>query len=299
MRDFFLYNPLAGEGKADECAKSMKSGGRGDTVYLDMTKIDSYGDFFRTLERDDRIIVCGGDGTLNRFINSVRGLAVKNDIVYYPAGSGNDFMHDLGRSEEDGPFRVNDLTGNLPKVWVKGKEYRFINGVGCGIDGYVCARGNDRRADGRQVNYTAIALKALAVDFKPVNAVIQADGEVFKYKKVWMATAMNGRFFGGGMMVAPQQDRHRADGKISVVLVHDVGKFRILTLFPSIFKGGHLKYTRCVSLHECSRITVKYDRPCDLQIDGETIPGVTEYTAEANRAPSPAASPEKEPALKE
>ena len=41
----------------------------------------------------------------------------------------------------------------------------------------------------------------------------------------------------------------------------------------------HVKHTECVEVIEGSNITVKFNRPTALQIDGETILGVTEYTA--------------------
>ena len=46
-----------------------------------------------------------------------------------------------------------------------------------------------------------------------------------------------------------------------------------------------------VAIREGKQITVKFDRPVALQIDGETILGVTEYTVE-----SAALAKKKEPA---
>lgn len=49
---------------------------------------------------------------------------------------------------------------------------------------------------------------------------------------------MNGRFYGGGMMTAPQQDRNNPEEKLSVVVMHGSGKLKTLMVFPSIFKGS-------------------------------------------------------------
>lgn len=48
--------------------------------------------------------------------------------------------------------------------------------------------------------------------------------------------------------------------------------------FPSIFKGEHIKKTNMVAVMSGKEVTVKFTRPTALQIDGETILGVTEYT---------------------
>jgi len=50
-------------------------------------------------------------------------------------------------------------------------------------------------------------------------------------------------------------------------------------IFPTIFKGEHVKNTNKVACLKGREITVRFDRPCALQIDGETVLGVTEYTA--------------------
>ena len=52
-------------------------------------------------------------------------------------------------------------------------------------------------------------------------------------------------------------------------------------IFPSIFKGEHIKQKKFVTVHTGYNINVKFDRPTALQIDGETILGVTEYKATA------------------
>ena len=54
-------------------------------------------------------------------------------------------------------------------------------------------------------------------------------------------------------------------------------KIRTLLLFPSIFKGNHVKATKVVSMFKGHEIRVRFDRPTALQIDGEVYSGVTEY----------------------
>ena len=280
MKYIFLYNPLAGKGKTEEIAEKIKLKNTEETIYEDLTKIDDFSTLSAKIDKEDKLVICGGDGTLNRFINAVDDANIENEIIYYPAGSGNDFMNDLNRKEEDGAFTLKGLVENLPKVTINGKNFRFLNGVGFGVDGYVCAEGNRLRNRGKRINYTAIAVKGLLFAFKPVNATVTVDGKEYTYKKVWMTTSMKGRFFGGGMKITPDQDRFDKEGKLSVLVAHNLGKLRIATLFPLIFEGKHVTYTKYVDIHRCHSMTVKYDRPCDLQIDGESISNITEYSVE-------------------
>lgn len=285
MKYHFLFNPLAGKGKAEKFALELDTSEPQNTCCQDLTKIDNFENFLSTLDSDEQIVICGGDGTLNGFINRTDLSSVENDIIYYPAGSGNDFMKDLNRTESEKGFKVNGYIKNLPVVNFGGKDFRFINGVGFGIDGVVCAEGDRLRAKGKKVNYTALAVKCL-LKFKPVNAEVTIDGVTKQYKKVWMTTTMKGRFFGGGMKVAPDQQRDSAEGEISVLVAHNLSRFKILTLFPSIFKGKHPKYTKYVHLVKCHSVSVKYDRPCALQMDGEPTFNIIEYSAVSNEKES-------------
>lgn len=66
---------------------------------------------------------------------------------------------------------------------------------------------------------------------------------------------------------------------MSVLLFHGSGKLKSLLIFPSIFKGEHVKKEKNITVLSGKEITVKYDEPKALQIDGETILEVSEYTA--------------------
>ena len=104
------------------------------------------------------------------------------------------------------------------------------------------------------------------------------DGKTHTFKKVWLAPTMHGRFYGGGMMIAPRQERNNADHTVSVSLLFGSGKLKTLMVFPSIFKGEHVKHTEMCQILTGHEITVRFDRPTALQIDGETILDVTEYS---------------------
>jgi diacylglycerol kinase family enzyme len=281
-----LYNPLANNGKAEGAARKLESVlTDGEVRFVDISSLGSFYDFFISCDDDCIVILTGGDGTLHHFVNDTRGLKIKQKIYYYGAGSGNDFLNDLGKERGDAPFDIKEYISDLPIVRVNGNEYSFINNVGYGIDGYACEKGDEIRAKtNKPINYTTIAIKGLLYDFTPRNATVIIDGVTKEYKKVWLAPAMNGRFFGGGMMITPGQDRLDPEGKISFAIAHDLSRARIIPIFPEIFKGTHVRHTKYIDVVKCDEVTVRFDTPCALQIDGETILGVTEYTAYSRNA---------------
>ena len=276
-----LYNPLAGNGNAKKDTQKLPEMLPDDNVRLyDMTEIKDYESFFKGLATDERLVISGGDGTLNRFVNDIGDYPIESlNVYYFAAGSGNDFMNDIGHKRFDVPYPINEYLRDLPTITIKGKTYKFINGVGYGIDGYCCEVGDKvRKTSEKPVNYTGIAIKGLLYDFKPANAAITVDGVTRQYKKVWLAPMMNGRFFGGGMMPTPDQDRLNPERTISCLVWHDSGKLKTLSAFPGIFKGEHVKQKMC-EIFVGKEIIVEYDRPIPAQIDGETISNVTKCEA--------------------
>ena len=280
MSYFVLFNPIAGNGKGKEEAKQVeKFFQNAELIYKDVTEISNYSEFIGSLKNEDAIVLCGGDGTINRFANELGGKVPINDVYYYACGTGNDFWTDLGKNKGDAPEKINKYLENLPTVTVNGKDYFFINGVGFGIDGYCCEMGDAiKETSDKPVNYTSIAVKGLLFKFKPRNAKIIVDGKEYDYKKVWVAPVMHGRCYGGGMIAAPDQVRNNGEGTLSVVKFGGAGRLSTLLVFPKIFKGEHVK-SKQVEILKGKEITVKFDLPTSLQIDGETILGVTEYTA--------------------
>ena len=274
-----LYNPIANNGRSREAVETLvaKLGPR--CTFCDVTK--GYAEPLAALTEKDAVLLCGGDGTLNRFINDTEGLSLPCDVLYYASGSGNDFAHDISLSRGDDPVSIKRYLRDLPEVEVKGRRYRFLNGVGYGIDGYCCQVGDELRAiPGKKVDYTAIAIKGLLGKFKPKNAKVTVDGETHTYNKVWLAPTMNGRYYGGGMIATPEQDRLAKDG-VSLLVWHGSGSLKTLMLFPSIFKGEHVKHTKHTAILRGREIEVEFDSPCALQIDGETVLDVTSYRVTA------------------
>ena len=275
-----LYNPFAGSKLSEEKLSGLAEIYENNISYHNITKISDYTEFFSSLEDDDIVVLCGGDGTLNRFINDTEGIEIKNDILYYGKGSGNDFLRDVEKTDATEPFSIKEYIKDLPVVEVNGKTYRFINNVGFGIDGYCCQVSDEQKnKSDKPVNYTAIAITGLLFHYKPTAATVTVDGKSYEYKKVWIAPTMKGRFYGGGMIPTPNQDRNDPDGKLSVMIFYGKGRIKTLIAFPSIFKGQHVKHTDMVSIHEGKEISVTFDSPAPLQIDGETILGVTSYKA--------------------
>ena len=279
MAYYVLYNPKAGNGRGEQTAEKLKALYPNDELFFrNVTEMGNLPGFLDALAKDDRVILCGGDGTLNHFVNEIEDYKPQNEILFYAAGTGNDFLNDLKKPADCEPFAINEYLSDLPTVMVNDRTYRFINGVGFGIDGYCCEVGDElREKSDKPINYTGIAIKGLLFHFKPREATVTVDGKTESFKRVWLAPTMFGRCYGGGMIPTPDQDRSQKDG-VSTLVYHNCGKLKALIVFPSIFKGEHVKHTEMIKIFKGREVTVTFSEPTALQIDGETIKNVTTYT---------------------
>ncbi len=279
-----LFNPQAGNKSAkQEVYKLDDILANNDLNYVEMTPYFDYKSFMNKVAADERVVLCGGDGTINRFINEVDESDLKKPVFYFPLGSGNDFNRDIHGKPDKILINLNNYLNNLPIVTINGKSQKFINGIGYGIDGWCCEMGDKLRAKDstKPINYTSIAIKGALFQYKKTNATVVVDGKEYHYKDVFLASTMKGRFYGGGMMAAPAQDRNDPEHKVSVLVFRGKIRLQVLLVFSKIFTGEHLQNKKMCILHTGKDIKVSFDKPRAVQVDGETVLGVTEYSVKA------------------
>lgn len=278
---YLLFNPLANNSKGEQDARMWASDNNAKCEFKSLLEISDMKAFFDGLGEDDDVILTGGDGTLNRFANDVYGYGFKNPVFYVKCGSGNDFYRDNEKYAKDGRIDLRPFLKDLPLVTVNGIQRRFLNGIGYGIDGETCRIGDIQRATSdKPVSYSKIAIRLLLGSYKLKKATVTVDGRTSKFENVWMASTMKGRFYGGGMMVAPAQDRFNKEGTVSVVALYKKSRLITLMRFPSLNKGEHVNKKDWVTVQTGKKVTVSFDQPCALQIDGDVIENVLTYSVE-------------------
>lgn len=273
-----LFNPHANNDDVSAALEAVRAyAAAPDTVEKDLTSVDVRAEIC-ALGEQDRVLILGGDGTIMRLANALDGAKYSVPVYLWKSGTGNDFLRDLGRNESTEPVLLNPYLVHLPHVEIHGKTYLYVNGIGFGLDGMVCEVTDKLKAQGvKKINYTMESIKLLLGGFKCPSGSVTVDGVTKSYKKIWIASAMHGQYYGGGMRVAPEQVR--GTGTLTCCVWHTSGKLATLMHFPKIFTGEHVKYTKSIDVMTGKRITVEFSHPTALQIDGETVSGVTSYTA--------------------
>lgn len=280
---YILYNPKAHKESTD--LSIVKDGV--DTEAAGIKKINivdlDIAAFSKTLAESDRVLIRGGDGTLHHFANNAWGVEFPCKVCMIRSGTGNDFLTDIGQMNSVNLVDIRGYLRDLPTVTVKGKTLRFINGAGLGVDGVVChdvevfkAKNPDKKA-----SYTAIAIQEIGFNYKRPSARVTVDGVVREYDKVWAISTMKGRYYGGGKMIAPAQDRD--SGKVSVIVMHGGSRVKTLSVFAKVKNGAHVKHTEMVEIYEGYDVEVAFDAPTDFQVDGEVYTGVMKYSVHCKK----------------
>lgn len=272
-----LYNPLANGGNGCEGLDDVIAAFEGEEQNVqDITRLDTR-PFLMSLPETDKVILCGGDGTINHLINDLCDELPGVPVYIWKFGTGNDFWRDVPVKQEKEMVLLNDYIRNLPVTEVNGRRIRFVNNCSYGMDGLICEIGEEqKRRTKKRVSYAKLALRVVFRDYQRANARVTVDGETREYEKVWMATVMNGRYLGGGMKLAPGQDR--LSDKVCCVVWHTTPRFLSLILFVSVFWGGHVKLKNMFDMRFGRDVQVEFDRPAAMQLDGEVVHEVTQYS---------------------
>ena len=246
-----------------------------------------------TSHKDIRLIVIGGDGTLNGVVDSIADFGNVR-LGYIPAGSGNDFWRSLQipsepvtllrtilRDEIVRALDIGTLT-YLSRMAPADKDddkpvpetTRFCVSAGIGFDAAVC-EGVSRDGAGKRIltrmglaklSYIFVALKLIAGNKNIAMDFRTDDGEPIHLDRAMFLAAMNTRYEGGGFLFAPDADT--ADGLLDLCVVGDVSVPRFLRSFPLAYRGKHFAL-KGVDHYLASEVEIKTAEPMWVHTDGE------------------------------
>ncbi len=235
------------------------------------------------------IVVLGGDGTVNEVIN---GITDFNEVLlgYIPTGSSNDLARSLKLPKDPlinlehilAPSRYQYMDMGNIKTEANDYQRKFCVSTGIGFDAAICEESFHsglknvlNRYGLGKLTYIIIALKQL-LTCSFMNGTVTIDGsQSLSYKKILLITSMIHKYEGGGMQIAPAADPY--DGLLSVCIVHDVSKPRILTVLPFLLFGKHVHF-KGVETFNCETLDISIADPSWIHIDGECPDTFTQVT---------------------
>lgn len=265
--DLLLYNPLSKNSKSNILTHKLVRYYKKNNIPFRLKSILKIQDIQVFLEEKahiDNIILLGGDGTINRFINDTYDINIKQNIYLKKNGSGNDFLRTLVDQDNESQYIMEMKTDtNINR--------KFMNGAGLGIDGYVGYLIDKSEKKGK-LSYFLNTLKAL-VKYIPEPLDVEIDGKEYHFKKAFLITMNNGRYFGGGMKISP--DAMINNEELDIIIVHSISKLLILPIFFTIYVGKHILFKRWVFHTKGKQIKATFTTPQISQADGENDYDIT------------------------
>jgi diacylglycerol kinase (ATP) len=238
-----IYNPTAGRGKARRWVREVEEYLRGRGARVDCEPSTGPDDLVRIAAESsrashyDRVVVCGGDGTLNLAVREFDLAA--GTLALIPTGSGDDFARVTGIPRHirkacdvvmDGAIREVDvaLANNL----------RYLGVAGLGFDSEVAdyANRNVKFLRGSAVYLYAI-LRVLP-KFTPRPVTLRTESGT-RALPIMFAAVGNSRQYGGGIRITP--DARIDDGQLDLCIVHETTRVELLKTLPKAYTGAHVK----------------------------------------------------------
>jgi diacylglycerol kinase (ATP) len=232
-----------------------------------------------------RIVAVGGDGTLSEIVNGYFddcGRAINSDaaIGLLPSGTGSDFRRSLGLTSRRDSIRalISLETRLLDAVRAEFLDLDgasvsrvFINVASFGLGGDVSALVNKWRESlprwiGGGARFAAAAIAALG-RYKNVSVSLRLDERAMSINSNLIVVA-NGRFAGGGMMLAPHAELD--DGLLDVIVTDGATRLDVIRELPRIQRGAHLENPR-VSEMRAREVSIETEKPMAIDLDGEMV----------------------------
>ena len=234
------------------------------------------------------IIACGGDGTINEIANGILTSGTECELGIFPSGTGGDFRRTLGiptelreaaRSLREGSTRDIDV-GKITYRNHSGEDESryFLNVSSFGLAASIIGRVKGSTSlnwlpldnvRGRASFALSTLQEVVGLGTTKVRVKIDDDDET-SLMTVNFCVA-NARYFGGGMMIAPEAKL--ADGFLDVINIGDIKTAKILLRAYTLYRGTHLALSE-VKDRRAKRIEARpFDNGDELhiEVDGELL----------------------------
>lgn len=236
----------------------------------------------------DLVVAVGGDGTVNEVVNGFFApptgaenvpLRPQTALALLMSGTGGDLRKtfEIGHDIKEQVARI--ASGETRAIDVGRIDYTkhdgtsgaryFINIASLGLSGLVVEAVNrawlTKRISGRFAFSWALFVTLFKYRVPRVRLTVD-DGEAHDLA-LNMAAVCNGRYFGGGMHMAPMA--RPDDGHFDIVAMHGMSKFEIIKDPNALHRGDHIKHPQVKVLRGRSVVAESLGGAVMLDVDGE------------------------------
>jgi diacylglycerol kinase (ATP) len=291
MRPLVIVNPHAAGGRAGRTFAELRGVlerqlGPVDAVFTERRRHASELASAGAREGRPLVVALGGDGTLHEVVNGVLDGGGQSAVGLVGQGTGGDFRRTLGLEHRldvyvealaSGRERLIDVGKATWKTVDGGFDSRwFVNILSAGMGGLVDRHvAETTKMFGGKAAYLWASVRALVgIRRGRLRCHVTLAGDRHERQiDGYMVAVCNGRYFGGGMHVAPMA--RLDDGRFEVVSMDAPSKAAFVAFSRRIYAGDHLVVPG-VQHFGCDRIEIDLENEDArdvflLDIDGEPI----------------------------
>jgi YegS/Rv2252/BmrU family lipid kinase len=210
----------------------------------------------------ETIVVGGGDGTINEVINGIAGTETVLGIV--PLGTANDFATNMGIKDIDSACTIIKERRTKKIDLVRVNHDKFFGSTAClGFDAEVAAFARRRWLSPFLMHVLGGLWKFFFYKAKTVE--LRFNGQKC-FGEIFLVAFGNVRSYARGMVINPGAVSD--DAFLDICVVRRMPRWRVLSVFPSVYKGTHVKCKE-ITQYRAEAVFVQSVDPMHLYADGD------------------------------
>ncbi len=279
MNALILVNPQAAGGRAKKLFPQLEAQCQPYLQHFDHFKMvmpESVEDGLHLLKQTaphTRVVIVGGDGTLNQMLPALMHSAFEIGLV--PYGSGNDCARAWGLHRMAWPDALKfALFEKAQKIdlgrvaLAAGKVHYFHSSLAIGFDASV---GNRALAGPKFLRglprYLLATLRELT-QLRNWEMQICINDAIAYQGTTLLASTLNTPSYGGGMPAVPHALID--DGQLNLLMAGQFNRLQTLLMLPRLLMGLHLSHNRIRTV-AFSKATINSSQALPIAADGESL----------------------------
>ncbi|MCI7248282.1 MAG: YegS/Rv2252/BmrU family lipid kinase [Clostridiales bacterium] len=217
-------------------------------------------------EEYSRIIVGGGDGTVNLCVNAMIKHDINLPLAILPSGTANDFAYYFGLPsdiKELMDIALGDVTSPADVGKVNDKVFINVAAMGALVDVSQKTDPNLKNSLGI-VAYYLTAMSELP-QIRPLAVKLTTPDAVYE-EEIYFMVVMNGESAGGFRKLNPESSIN--DGKLDVIAFLKMPIVELAPLLIEVLRGRHPK-NKHVLYFQTDKLTMESNADIGTDIDGE------------------------------
>lgn len=275
----FIVNPVSGKAKARSVLMDILSvfttEGYFPTVHITRRQGDARAITAAHAAKFDRVVCCGGDGTLNEVISGIMDANTDTPIGYIPLGSTNDFAAGMGLSPQPTDAARRAVTGTAHAIDIGRMDNRYFSYI-ASFGAFTAASYSAPQSTKNMIGHAAYVFEGVKdiVNIRPYHIRMVADGKAYDGFYIFGAIT-NATSVGGIVKLSPELV-DKQDGLFEVTLVKPPQNLADLSKILTALSIGDFSGNSMFEFFRASDIRLTCEIPFAWSLDGEYVKGSEE-----------------------